>query len=442
MLCGDGTVKLLDFGIAKARGASSKTRTGTVKGKNAYMSPEQILGKPLDRRSDIFALGAVMYEMLAIKRLFHRDSDFMTFKAITEEPIPDIRDRRPDLPALLRAAVIQALARDPAARFATAKDFAEALRNAVAPMGGPASAADLARLLSQDFGDEMAARDEILKAADEPHDPATAIPVGAPNLATGPVLKVPPPGPRPPPIPQAAAGGELSSRSRRPSAPLPDSGVPSMIVHPPSSKISLPAELRPAVAPGLGMVPLAMAPTAPVMVPTAAALAAGVVPGLAPPPEFAVELAEPSTDLLKTYRRRSMIRALLGLAVGAALIAGLVVVISMGGGADKRDKKDPAAGAAPPVDAAIHGVLVEDDEGPTPRENIEAISKYGFFSLSATAKTAVYIDGKPYGDLPITRMPLTPGNYKVHAVGPKGKSKDLKVMIIGGKDSDEGVITW
>src|SRR5262249_39250257 len=56
----EGVVKLLDFGIAKARGAGSKTRTGTVKGKNAYMSPEQILGKPLDRRSDVFALGAVM----------------------------------------------------------------------------------------------------------------------------------------------------------------------------------------------------------------------------------------------------------------------------------------------------------------------------------------------------------------------------------------------
>ncbi|MGE5180418.1 MAG: serine/threonine protein kinase, partial [Acidobacteriota bacterium] len=109
MVTADGTVKLLDFGIAKARGANSRTRTGTVKGKNAYMSPEQILGKPLDRRSDIFALGVVMYEMLAIKRLFHRDSDFLTFKAITEEVIPDIRDRRPDLPPGMRAALVQAM---------------------------------------------------------------------------------------------------------------------------------------------------------------------------------------------------------------------------------------------------------------------------------------------------------------------------------------------
>ena len=173
MVCGDGTVKLLDFGIAKARGANSRTRTGTVKGKNAYMCPEQILGKPLDRRSDVFALAIVMYEMLAIKRLFHRDSDFLTFKAITEEPIPDIRERRPDLPPGMRAALMQAMARDPNGRFDSAQAFANAIRNSVATLGGPASPNDLARLLFTDFGDEMAARDEILKAADEPAPPTS-----------------------------------------------------------------------------------------------------------------------------------------------------------------------------------------------------------------------------------------------------------------------------
>ncbi|HEY0993699.1 MAG TPA: serine/threonine-protein kinase, partial [Kofleriaceae bacterium] len=153
MVCADGTVKLLDFGIAKARGANSRTRTGTVKGKNAYMSPEQILGRSLDRRSDVFALAVVMYEMLAIRRLFHRDSDFLTFKAITEEPIPEIRDRRPDLPPGMRAALLQAMARDPNGRFDTALAFGNAIRNSVSTLGGPATAADLARLLSSDFAE-------------------------------------------------------------------------------------------------------------------------------------------------------------------------------------------------------------------------------------------------------------------------------------------------
>src|SRR4029078_2758913 len=129
MVCADGMVKLLDFGIAKARGANSRTRTGTVKGNNAYMSPDQIPARGLDRRSDVFALAVVMYEMLAIRRLFHRDSDFLTFKAITEEPIPEMRELRPAPPTGMRAAPLQAMARDPNGRFDTALAFGNAIRN-------------------------------------------------------------------------------------------------------------------------------------------------------------------------------------------------------------------------------------------------------------------------------------------------------------------------
>src|SRR5206468_3252489 len=124
------------------------------------------------------------------RRLFHRDSDFLTFKAITEEPIPDIRERRPDLPPGMRAALLQAMARDANGRFDTAQAFGNALRNAVATAGGPATPADLARLLIADFGDEMIARDEILKAADEPAPPrplrsTSPPPLPAAGLQTG-----------------------------------------------------------------------------------------------------------------------------------------------------------------------------------------------------------------------------------------------------------------
>src|SRR3954470_16312510 len=223
MVCGDGAVKLLDFGIAKARGANSRTRTGTVKGKNAYMSPEQILGKPLDRRSDVFALAVVMYEMLAIRRLFHRDSDFLTFKAITEEPIPEIRDRRADVPAGMRAALIQAMARDPNGRFDTAQAFGNAIKNSVAALGGPASPQELARLLFNDFGDEMASRDEILKAADDPGAAPVSITTVPPRVSAA----------TPPPIPLPATSGEVQHNSQRTRAPTgPQSSVPSMILAP------------------------------------------------------------------------------------------------------------------------------------------------------------------------------------------------------------------
>ena len=96
-----GVVKVLDFGIAKVKNASANTQTGTVKGKYAYMAPEQLRGVDLDRRADVFALGVVLYEMIALRRLFQRKTDYLTFRAVMEQPIPDIRRYRPDVPEAL-----------------------------------------------------------------------------------------------------------------------------------------------------------------------------------------------------------------------------------------------------------------------------------------------------------------------------------------------------
>jgi serine/threonine protein kinase len=78
----EGEVKLIDFGIAKAAGKASKTQAGILKGKFGYMSPEQVRGLPIDRRSDIFALGIVLYEMLTGERLFIGESDFSTLEKV------------------------------------------------------------------------------------------------------------------------------------------------------------------------------------------------------------------------------------------------------------------------------------------------------------------------------------------------------------------------
>ncbi len=80
-----GQVKVLDFGVAKAANRNTQTEAGQVKGKFAYMSPEQCLGKPLDRRSDIFGLGIVLWELSTGRRLFKRGSEHLTFKAKGEE---------------------------------------------------------------------------------------------------------------------------------------------------------------------------------------------------------------------------------------------------------------------------------------------------------------------------------------------------------------------
>ena len=398
MVTADGSVKLLDFGIAKARGANSRTRTGTVKGKNAYMSPEQILGKPLDRRSDVFALAVVMYEMLSIRRLFHRESDFLTFKAITEEPIPDIRERRADLPPGMRAALVQAMARDPNGRFDTALAFSNAIRNSVATLGGPASQQELARLLFTDFGDEMASRDEILKAADDPN--------------AAPISLTVTPRPSPPPLPRApiATSGEMQ-------------GIPNNRPKPPTGVI----EAVPSMIVGGGQ-------TGKVQL-----VDLEKVLDLSENVGADAWMADGGTDLLSAHRWKSVRN--FGIAIGAlaVVVIGIALIVT------SSSEKPAKVVAAVPIDAAIKMPVTApppDADDSTMHDDIVALSKFGFFSITANAKTTIYVDDKNIGDTPLTRLPLKPGPHTVKAVGPKGKSKIVKITIIGGRDTDEGSIDW
>jgi serine/threonine-protein kinase len=447
MVCADGTVKLLDFGIAKARGANSRTRTGTVKGKNAYMSPEQILGKALDRRSDVFALAIVMYEMLAIKRLFHRESDFLTFKAITEEPIPEIRERRPDLPPGMRAALLQAMARDPNGRFDTALAFGNAIRNSVSTLGGPAAPADLARLLAQDFSDEMTARDEILKAADDPTlAPARTI-SAAPGYGGYSQSR---PIPLPPPLPPAARSGELGASRAKPNTG-PMQAVPSMILQ--SREIPLPSGTgpgTPGTGPGTPSQPIQMYGgaygTQPSTRPPAGPY--GAVPDLSATVPADTWMADPDTNLLRGHRMKSLRNGLIAIGVIAVLCIGVYFAVTI---ANNRSSDAPATGpgsalaAAPDAARAVTPPpqVPDIDAGIGPsHDDIVALSRYGFFSLAASANTTIYINNNKIGTTPLTRLPLSPGNYTVKAVGPHGKSKTFKISVYGGKDTDEGTINW
>jgi len=118
-----GEVKLMDFGIAKAAQRSTKTMAGTVKGKVAYMSPEQARGKPLDGRSDLFALGIMMWEMLTHKRLFLGDSDFETLTNVLKSEAPPPSSINPKVPKEIDDIVLKALAKDRDERHPTVEAF-------------------------------------------------------------------------------------------------------------------------------------------------------------------------------------------------------------------------------------------------------------------------------------------------------------------------------
>ncbi|WP_163999813.1 serine/threonine protein kinase [Pyxidicoccus caerfyrddinensis] len=116
----DGSVKILDFGIAKAANQVEQTRTGEIKGKLSYMSPEQCLGKPLDCRSDIFSLGVVLYEWLTGFKLFTGESEVAVMRSITEGKIYTPSYFREDLPERLELILMKALERDRDKRYQTA----------------------------------------------------------------------------------------------------------------------------------------------------------------------------------------------------------------------------------------------------------------------------------------------------------------------------------
>ena len=118
----DGAIKVCDFGIAKAHNRKTEdTQSGVLKGKFSYMSPEQCQSKPIDRRSDVFSIGILLYELSTQSKLFRGTSDFALLQQIVENPIPLPSARVPNYPRELQQIVMKALAKNPAERYPTAQ---------------------------------------------------------------------------------------------------------------------------------------------------------------------------------------------------------------------------------------------------------------------------------------------------------------------------------
>jgi serine/threonine protein kinase len=168
----DGVVKLADFGIAKSQTAASHTNTGTLKGKIPYMSPEQARAQQLDRKSDVFSLGIVAWELLTGKRLFHRRNELDMLRAVQSCDVAPLVAVRADVPPALAAAIGTALAPDRDARWATAAQLGEALSAWLTSIGEAPSKPHLAKTMARLFGADAAER--RLAAATAPSE-ATAV---------------------------------------------------------------------------------------------------------------------------------------------------------------------------------------------------------------------------------------------------------------------------
>ncbi|MCK6550102.1 protein kinase, partial [Myxococcota bacterium] len=174
MISFEGQTKVVDFGIAKAETGRVPTMAGIVKGKFSYMSPEQITGGQIDRRSDIYSLGIVLFECLASRRLYRGDTPEDIARLILEHRAPRLRDVVPDIPQALDEICATALARHPSKRYETAQDMGEAIRDYLDSVRYIHSAASLSRLVEERFKGQIPERRKVYEAAlAGTHDEAT-----------------------------------------------------------------------------------------------------------------------------------------------------------------------------------------------------------------------------------------------------------------------------
>lgn len=153
----DGQVKLVDFGISRNTARTAKTRTGTIRGKSEYMSPEQCIGRSIDARSDLFSLGIVLYELVTATRLFRPDSgesDYQVMDRIVRGDVPPPSRVVADLPDAVERMMMRALARDPDERYSSADELRRAVDELARDLGMFLSTSALSRYLVEVFGRE------------------------------------------------------------------------------------------------------------------------------------------------------------------------------------------------------------------------------------------------------------------------------------------------
>jgi len=425
----DGIVKLLDFGIAKVQDASTKTSTGAVKGTYAYMAPEQLRGETLDRRTDVFALGIVLWETLAQRHLFKRETDFLTFQAITSDPIPDVCEVRPDVPPELGATLAMALARDPSERFANARAFGEALARAVSSLGGVYTPAMISVEFTRAFKDTLHNQRELLQEAREGRawDLDEENPLG--EQMTTPVSNLYKRG-----LEAQAEVAELIARQgggmRRDPTPLPKRALsprsqPMLVATPPKTatmQVELPRTSKllwfvgiagvllalAAIAaagylymqhkqePAVAVAPVAPAPVpVPVPVPVPTPVVADAAVAVAPPPIDAGVVAPDAAEAASTVTPPTPTHP---------------------------DKRPPAVKPHPQP---------AQPSGPP-----------GFITIDSNPFATIAVDGRRLGETPLVNVSLGPGRHTVRATLSSGASRAQSITIESGKTAPPLRLEW
>jgi serine/threonine-protein kinase len=234
MVTFDGHVKVIDFGIAKAKGRLGRTQVGMVKGTTGYMSPEQVQGsEQLDGRSDLFCAGIILYELLCGRRLFTGTHEGEVMLKIAGAAVPAPSSLNPRVPEALSQVVMRALAREPERRFASGREMARAIEAACGQELFHEE--QLAAVMRQLFEDKLQKTRALLESANGPERDTNAgrpaVPLGAPDKEepTERVRRAAPPGPAGAPRVAKPPSGQLAPVAAPPAktpAPAPRRAPP------------------------------------------------------------------------------------------------------------------------------------------------------------------------------------------------------------------------
>ena len=189
----DGIARITDFGVARATSRLTTTRVGQLKGKLAYMAPEQAQGDTIDRRADVFSAGVLVWETLAAKRLFKAENEAATLQRVMNDAIPSLARVAPHLSRELCAAVAFGLERDPSKRYPTAAQFADAIEAAAINRDGIADSRDVAAFVKETLGQEIEQQREAVRAwiaRSEPSQVALS-PAGSPSSVSVAAMSIP-----------------------------------------------------------------------------------------------------------------------------------------------------------------------------------------------------------------------------------------------------------
>lgn len=393
-----GAVKVVDFGIAKAANQPHLTRSGMIKGKLAYMPPEQLAREPLDRRADLYALGVVLYELVCGEMPFDATSEVSIIQAIMgHEPLQRVRERRPDVPDALDGIIAKCLAKDPNERYPSCRELQQDLERFIQQSGTVIAVSDLAALVEQVFKSNFVPTTPNPMPDSASLDPTAQRPAVRPSAPTAQAEAQPRPSPpppaNPPPRRKAPSRGASVSKVKAPAPP------------PEPAPAAAPDEEF--VVPRSNRTPLVIAGV------VVALLAAGGVFYVFRPDPTVVSDATPLADAgARTVKPPPPLTDGEPDAHGEPVAVGTVA--------------EPDSGSTPLAHATV-------DSGADVEPAVIATPKTGRLELRIRPYATVFIDGKEVGDTPLPPQQLTIGKHHVRLVNPSlGKDVALEVAVHPG----------